>query len=66
MSDNHGNTPAAWAGSGVAMVAFLLGSVALLRNPANVTLLWVAIVLGAAALPVFLVMSKMGYNGGSH
>lgn len=65
MADNHhGSTPAAWTGVAVAMVAFVLGSVAIMRDPVNQTWLWVALVLGALALPIFLVMARLGLHGG--
>ena len=66
MADNHGNTPAAWTGVAVAMVGFVIGSLALMRDPINETWLIVGLVLAAIALPVFLVMSKMGLNTSDH
>jgi hypothetical protein len=66
MADNHGNTPAAWTGVAVAMVGFVIGSLALMRDPINETWLIVGLVLAAIALPVFLVMSKMGLNASDH
>lgn len=62
MADNHGNTPAAWTGVSVAMVGFVIGTVAMLFNPVNVVVLVVGIVIAVAALPVFLVMARMGLN----
>ncbi len=59
---HHGNTPAAWTAVAVAMVGFVLGSVALMLTPINIALLWVGLALGAIGLPVYLVMSKMGFN----
>ena len=66
MADNHGNTPAAWTAVGVAMVGFLIGGIALMLSPVSMVLFWIGIALGVVALPVFLVMSRMGYNGSSH
>lgn len=63
---NHGNTPAAWTGVGVGMVGFVLGSIALMRTPVNMTLLWVGIIIAAVALPVFLILAKMGLNPSDH
>lgn len=62
MSDNHGNTPAAWTGVGVASLGFVIGCVALMLQPVNMVLFWVGVVLAVIALPVFLVMAKMGLN----
>ena len=36
---HHGNTPAAWTAVAVAMVGFVLGSVALMLTPINIALL---------------------------
>ncbi|HET7070581.1 MAG TPA: HGxxPAAW family protein, partial [Nocardioides sp.] len=33
MSDNHGNTPAAWAAVAVAMLGFVVGGIGLMFNP---------------------------------
>lgn len=66
MADNHGNTPAAWTAVAVAMVGFVIGSIALMLSPVNMVLFWVGIAFGAVALPLFLVMVKMGYHESSH
>ncbi len=62
MADNHGNTPAAWTAVGVAMLGFLVGGIALMLSPVSMTLFWIGLALGAIALPVFLVMAKMGLH----
>ena len=66
MAENHGNTPAAWTAVSVAFVGFLVGSIALMLTPVNMVLLWVGLVLGAVALPVFMVMNRMGYHESGH
>lgn len=66
MADNHGNTPAAWTAVAVAMVGFVIGSVALMLSPISLVLFWVGIAVAVLALPLFLVMAKMGYNEESH
>jgi hypothetical protein len=63
---NHGNTPAAWTAVAVAMVGFVVGSVALLLNPVSIVLLWVGIIVALLAFPLFLVMDRMGYNTAEH
>jgi hypothetical protein len=35
MSDNHGNTPAAWTGVAVALAGFLIGGIALMLSPVS-------------------------------
>ncbi len=66
MSDNHGNTPAAWTGVTVAMLGFVVGGAGLMFDPVNMTLFWVGCVLGVAAILVFAVMAKMGLNSSDH
>ena len=66
MSDNHGNTPAAWAAVAVAMLGFVVAGIGLMFDPVNLTIFWVGVGIGAASLVVFAVMSRMGLNGPSH
>ncbi len=66
MSDNHGNTPAAWTAVTVAMLGFVVGAVGLLLDPVNMPVFWVGVALGAASLVVFAVMAKLGYHESSH
>ncbi|QIK76271.1 HGxxPAAW family protein [Nocardioides piscis] len=66
MADNHGNTPAAWTAVGVAMIGFLVGSIALMRDPVNMTWFWVGIALGVIAFPLFLVLAKLGFHSENH
>lgn len=60
MSANHGNTPAAWTATAVAMLGFVIAGVALMLDPVNLPVFWVGAVLTLAGLPVYLVMHKMG------
>ena len=46
MSDNHGNTPAAWTAVAVAMLGFVVGAVGLLLDPINWPIFWVGVALG--------------------
>jgi hypothetical protein len=66
MAAGHGNTPAAWTAVGVAMLGFVVGSVALLQTPVSETLLWVGIVVAVLALPLFAVLSRLGFNASEH
>lgn len=66
MAAGHGNTPAAWTAVGVAMLGFVVGSIALLRVPTQMTLLWVGLVIAAIAFPLFLVLSRLGFNESDH
>lgn len=66
MAAGHGNTPAAWTAVAVAMVGFVIGSVALLQVPTQTTLLWIGIIVALVALPLFLVLAKLGLNASDH
>ncbi|MGB7962546.1 MAG: HGxxPAAW family protein [Propionicimonas sp.] len=58
---HHGRTPAAWAGSIIASVAFTLGAVAFMIGP-NWTLIWVSAVLLVLAVVTGGVLRRMGYG----
>jgi hypothetical protein len=58
---HHGRTPAAWAGSIIAAVAFVLGAVAFVTGP-NLTLVWIAAVLLVLSIVVGGVLRRMGYG----
>ena len=66
MSDNHGNTPAAWSAVAVALLGFVVGGVGLMLSPVNYTIFWVGVALGVGSLLVYVVMAKLGYNSSSH
>ena len=66
MAGGHGNTPAAWTGVAVAMLGFVIGSIALLQVPTQMTLLWIGIIVAVVAFPLFLVLSKLGFNTSDH
>ena len=66
MAAGHGNTPAAWTAVAVAMLGFVVGSVALLQTPANMTLLWIGIIVAVLAFPLFLVLARLGLNASDH
>ena len=66
MSDNHGNTPAAWAAVALAMLGFVVGGIGLMFNPVSMPVFWVGVAIGVVALVVFVVMAKMGLNRPGH
>jgi hypothetical protein len=66
MSDNHGNTPAAWAAVSVAMLGFVVAGIGLMFNPISKSVFWVGVAIGAVSLVVFMVMAKMGLTGPGH
>jgi hypothetical protein len=62
MSDNHGNTPAAWIAVAIAMLGFVVGAVGLMLTPVSMTIFWVGVALEVAALLIFAVMAKLGFH----
>lgn len=60
MSDNHGNTPAAWTAVMVALAGFVVGGIALMLSPVSMLMFWVGMALLPIAAIVFVVMTKMG------
>ena len=46
MSDNHGNTPAAWTAVVVALAGFVVGGIGLMMG--SMTVFWVGVVLAPA------------------
>ena len=63
MSDNHGNTVAAWSAVGIAILAFVISGIGLMLYS------WLTFWIGAAFLPLALlvgvILAKMGY-GATH
>ena len=60
MSNDHGNTPAAWTAVVVGLAGFVVGGIGLMMG--NMTVFWVGVVLAPLALVVLGVMNKMGYG----
>jgi hypothetical protein len=57
---HHGRTLAAWTGSTIGLVAFIVGAIAVVIQ--NWPLFWAAVVLAAVALIVTVVLQRMGYG----
>lgn len=66
MSDNHGNTPAAWTAVAVGLLGFVVGGVALMLTPVSMAMFWVGVALGIGALVVFFVLAKLGFHTSGH
>ncbi|MCW2712741.1 MAG: hypothetical protein JWQ67_1455 [Marmoricola sp.] len=64
MSDNHGNTPAAWTAVVVALAGFVVGGIGLMVG--SMLLFWVGVALAPLALIVLAVLNKMGYGTSRH
>jgi ABC-type bacteriocin/lantibiotic exporter with double-glycine peptidase domain len=57
MSDNHGNTPAAWTAVVVGLAAFVVGGIGLMLH--SWTLFWIGVALAPVAIIVGFIMGKM-------
>jgi hypothetical protein len=66
MSDNHGNTPAAWTAVVVGLLGFVVGGVGLMLDPVSMPVFWVGVAIVVAAGVVFLAMDKMGLHQSDH
>lgn len=66
MSNNHGNTPAAWTAVAVALAGFVVGGVGLMLDPISYPVFWVGVALVVAAGVLFVVMARMGLHDSGH
>jgi uncharacterized membrane protein len=57
---HHGRTVAAWTGSTIALVAFIVGAVAVVIQ--NWPIFWVAVGLSVVAIIVTVVLQRVGYG----
>jgi len=64
MSDNHGNTPAAWTAVVVALAGFVVGGVGLMVG--SMLTFWIGVVMVPLALIVLGALTKMGYGTSRH
>lgn len=60
MSDNHGNTPAAWTAVVVGLASFVVAGIGLMAFSWPV--FWIGVALSPLALVIFAVMIKLGYH----
>jgi len=66
MSDNHGNTPAAWTAVAVALVGFAVGGAGLMLDPISFPIFWIGVALNVVAGVLFIVMTKLGLHESGH
>ena len=64
MSDNHGNTPAAWSAVVVALAGFVVGGIGLMVG--SMLMFWIGVALVPAALIVLGILNKMGHGSSRH
>jgi hypothetical protein len=60
MSANHGNTPAAWTGVVLLLVAFVVAGVGLMAM--NWPTFWVGVIIAPVGLIAAVIMSKTGHG----
>ncbi|GAB2989210.1 HGxxPAAW family protein [Nocardioides montaniterrae] len=66
MSDNHGNTPAAWTAVLIALAGFVVGAVGIMLQPVSMPIFWVGVAITVAAGAIFVVMAKLGFHESGH
>ena len=64
MSDNHGNTPAAWTAVTIALSSFVVAGIGLMVT--SMPVFWVGVALTPVAIVVGYVMSRMGLGDAGH
>ena len=57
---HHGRTLAAWTGSAIALLAFIVGGIAVVVQ--NWPMFWVAVALAVVAIIATVVLQRMGYG----
>jgi len=62
MSDNHGNTPAAWTFVVIGLIGFVVGGAGLMLEPVSYLIFWIGVAVVVAAGVIFLVMAKIGLH----
>ncbi|MBO9520388.1 MAG: hypothetical protein J7518_02525 [Nocardioidaceae bacterium] len=64
MSDNHGNTPAAWTAVIIALAGFVVGGIGLMVDSWPV--FWVGVALAPIAVVVGYVLGRLGFGATAH
>jgi hypothetical protein len=57
---HHGRTAASWIGSAIAMLAFIVGGIAIVVK--NQPLFWVSVGLAVVAIIAAVVLQRLGYG----
>jgi ABC-type bacteriocin/lantibiotic exporter with double-glycine peptidase domain len=60
MSANHGNTPAAWTGVVLVLVAFVVAGIALMVM--SWPMFWIGVIIAPVGLIAAVIMSKTGHG----
>ncbi len=61
---SHGSSPASWTAALVCLAGFLIGGISLIPNP-NWVVFTVGAVMVVGALPLGMILSKMGLGEGA-
>lgn len=64
MSDNHGNTPAAWTAVAIGLASFVVAGIGVMAS--SMPVFWIGVALSPVALVVGYVMGRMGYGATGH
>lgn len=64
MSDNHGNTPAAWTAVILGLAGFVVAGIGLMVS--SWPLFWIGTALAPIALVTMYVMARMGLHTSTH
>lgn len=64
MSDNHGNTPAAWTAVTIGLLGFAVGGIGLVIE--SMLVFWIGVALAPVALVAGAVLTKIGLGGRDH
>lgn len=60
MSDNHGNTPAAWTAVTIALLSFVVAGIGVMAS--SMVVFWIGVALTPIAVIAGYVMSRMGFG----
>lgn len=60
MSDNHGNTPAAWTAVVVGLIGFMVGGIGLILNPVNYIVFYVGVGVAVVGVILYFVLDRVG------
>ena len=64
MSNDHGNTPAAWTAVVVGLIGFAVGGIGTMFTPMNQVLFYAGVAIVAVAGVLYVVLQKLGLGSG--
>ena len=66
MSDNHGNTPAAWTAVVIGLVGFTVGAIGVMFTPMNRPLFYSGLAIAVVAAIIYLAFEVRGGARSEH